>query len=170
MTLDQGEAITVGPNPITCGCACSGVVHPSNHTRAPGCCHSPLLFLARSVVVDSRVFLIAEKIFLSRGHQQYQVLPLHVEGLRDRMREEETYFVEIDTKLAKQPAPFVGFTRLLRHVIRVYITPFEPFLDAIGVVGAMATGVAQVRHICLIPASLMNSASPGFRKVDSRLR
>ncbi|KIK21822.1 hypothetical protein PISMIDRAFT_680944, partial [Pisolithus microcarpus 441] len=74
------------------------------------------VFLARSVVVDSRVFLIAEKIFLSRGHQQYQVLPLHVEGLRDRMREEETYFVEIDTKLAKQPAPFVGFTRLLRHI------------------------------------------------------
>ncbi|KAI6013600.1 hypothetical protein BKA83DRAFT_4130270 [Pisolithus microcarpus] len=62
----------------------------------------------------------------------------HVE--RDRVKEEETYFVGIDTKLAKQPAPFIGFTQLFR-----YMTPLELFLDAIGVVGAKAAGVAQPR-------------------------
>ncbi|KIK14216.1 hypothetical protein PISMIDRAFT_17437 [Pisolithus microcarpus 441] len=51
---------------------------------------------------------------------------------------EESYFAEIDTKLAKQPAPFVGFTQLFR-----YIAPFELFLDAIGILDAMAAGIAQ---------------------------
>ncbi|KAI6016802.1 hypothetical protein BKA83DRAFT_4481318 [Pisolithus microcarpus] len=49
------------------------------------------------------------------------------------------FHVERD-RLAKQPAPFIGFTQLFR-----YMTPLELFLDAIGVVGAKAAGVAQPR-------------------------
>ncbi|KIK14222.1 hypothetical protein PISMIDRAFT_688092, partial [Pisolithus microcarpus 441] len=75
------------------------------------------VFLARSVVVDSRVFLIAEKTFLSRRRQQYRVLPLMVEGLPWGEGQDERgrdLFAEIDTRPANQPATLVGFTQLFR--------------------------------------------------------
>ncbi|KAI5993561.1 hypothetical protein EDD15DRAFT_2196557 [Pisolithus albus] len=45
---------------------------------------------------------------------RYWLQGFHVE--RNRMKEDETYFVEIDTELAKQPAAFISFTQLFRFI------------------------------------------------------
>ncbi|KAI6034721.1 hypothetical protein BKA83DRAFT_4121778 [Pisolithus microcarpus] len=105
-------------NPITCGCA--GIVQiilvPQNTSSWP-----------QSAATSHSGFQITfyDGAFMSATG----------EGQDER---EESYFAEIDTKLAKQPAPFVGFTQLFR-----YIAPFELFLDAIGILDAMAAGIAQ---------------------------
>ncbi|KAI6013629.1 hypothetical protein BKA83DRAFT_4130285 [Pisolithus microcarpus] len=117
-TVDNPTTTSRVTNPITCGCA--GIVQiilvPQNTSSWP-----------QSAATSHSGFQITfyDGAFMSATG----------EGQDER---EESYFAEIDTKLAKQPAPFVGFTQLFR-----YIAPFELFLDAIGILDAMAAGVAQ---------------------------
>ncbi|KAI6166709.1 P-loop containing nucleoside triphosphate hydrolase protein, partial [Pisolithus thermaeus] len=68
--------------------------------------------------------------------------PRKFEGFFQRKRDKEEQrkvdTTDIDTKPVEQLPPSVGFVQLFR-----YATPFELFLNAIGVVGAIAAGAAQ---------------------------
>ncbi|KIK26704.1 hypothetical protein PISMIDRAFT_244660 [Pisolithus microcarpus 441] len=57
---------------------------------------------------------------------------------KDTEEREKVDTTDIDTKPVEQPPPSVGFTQLFR-----YATPFELFLNAIGVFGAITAGAAQ---------------------------
>ncbi|KAI6167605.1 P-loop containing nucleoside triphosphate hydrolase protein [Pisolithus thermaeus] len=57
---------------------------------------------------------------------------------KDRSQQDMVATTDIDTKPAEQLPPSVGFFQLFR-----YATPFELFLNVIGVVGAIAAGACQ---------------------------
>ncbi|KAI6034742.1 hypothetical protein PISMIDRAFT_17462 [Pisolithus microcarpus 441] len=92
-------------------------------------------------MVDSHISLITRKLSSIEDITRIKPCRYNLKGFcekKDRGKQEVTYSVEIDTKSAEQPASSVRFTQLFR-----YATPFELFLDATGVVGAMAAGAAQ---------------------------
>ncbi|KAI6098491.1 P-loop containing nucleoside triphosphate hydrolase protein [Pisolithus sp. B1] len=87
-------------------------------------------------MVDTRVSLFTGKLSFAEDISSIKPSRYKLKGFqgkRDRRKQEETSFVEIDSKLWEQPATSVGFTQLFR-----YATPFELFLNAVGVVSAMA--------------------------------
>lgn len=57
---------------------------------------------------------------------------------KDRGQQGKVPTTDIDTKPGEQLPPSIGFSQLFR-----YATPFELFLNVIGVVGAMAAGACQ---------------------------
>ncbi|KAI5993496.1 ABC transporter type 1, transmembrane domain-containing protein, partial [Pisolithus albus] len=92
-------------------------------------------------MVDSRISLITGKLSSIKDTTRFEPCCYNLKGFcgkKDRGKQEETYSVEIDTKSAEQPASSIGFTQLFR-----YATPFELFLDAIGIVGAVVAGASQ---------------------------
>ncbi|KAI6030748.1 hypothetical protein F5J12DRAFT_802635 [Pisolithus orientalis] len=74
---------------------------------------------------------------------------------KDKNEQEKVDATDVDTKPIEQPPPSVGFAELFR-----YATPFELSLNAIGVVGAVAAGAAQVcHHGSTFTRSLMHGSS-----------
>ncbi|KAI6166370.1 P-loop containing nucleoside triphosphate hydrolase protein [Pisolithus thermaeus] len=92
-------------------------------------------------MVDTRVSLFTGKVSFAKDISSIKPSRNKLkdfQGKRDKRKLEESSFVEVDSKLGEQPATSVGFTQLFR-----YATPFELFLNAVGIASAMAAGAAQ---------------------------